>query len=134
MEKIEEKDKKYLINENGADVIVYLPKYEIDLQTMKQIKQMIVHPAFIKSKMRFMPDCHKGVGCCIGLTSALSEKIVPNTIGKDIGCAVLTYPIGNNKFTKKNSLKKIEKLIRQSVQMGNGHENIWDKPVVEDSV
>lgn len=123
------KENFYVINDGGADAIAYLPKFEIDPPTMNQIKKMLTHPAIVGSKVRIMPDCHRGTGCCIGFTYALTEKIVPNFVGGDIGCGILTYNVGIEIF-RRHSLKKIERTIRNSVQMGNGHENIWTTPIV----
>ena len=128
---MEEKN-KYIINDSGADAIAFLPKFEIDMETMKQIKHMIVHPAIAESKIRIMPDCHRGVGCCVGFTYELKERIVPNFVGGDIGCGILTYPVGTD-LLRQYSLKKIEKTIRNSVHMGNGHENIWETPIANES-
>jgi len=123
-------DNKYVINENNTDVIAFLPRFEIDPPTMKQIKQMVIHPAIIGSKVRIMPDCHRGTGCCIGFTYTLNERPVPNFVGGDIACGILSYPISKNIL--KHSLTKIEKLVKKSVKMGTGHDNIWDQPIVSD--
>lgn len=38
-----------------------------------------------------MPDVHAGAGCVIGFTAELkTDKVIPNLIGVDIGCGVLT--------------------------------------------
>ena len=64
------------------------------------------HPSV--EHVRIMPDCHKGNGCCVGFTSCLNDKIVPNFIGGDIGCGIITYPmdcfrtIVNLLFSKQN--------------------------------
>ena len=42
------------------------------------------------SKIRIMPDVHAGAGCTIGTTMTISDKIVPNLVGVDIGCGMLT--------------------------------------------
>ena len=104
---------QYQINE----AIVFLEKLMIDKGTMKQIRQMICHPAI--KQARIMPDCHKGMGCCVGFTSQLTDKIVPNFVGGDIGCGILTYPLGNVTKGKDKKIEKIEKKIRQAVPMGS---------------
>lgn len=38
------------------------------------------------AKIRIMPDCHSGKGCVIGTTMTITDKIVPNLVGVDIGC------------------------------------------------
>lgn len=51
-----------------------------------QIQRMMTLDAFRDAKIRIMPDTHAGMGCVIGFTAALGEKVVPNLVGVDIGC------------------------------------------------
>lgn len=56
-----------------------------------QIRDVCNHPAFEGSRVRIMPDVHAGAGCVIGFTAELkTDKVIPNLIGVDIGCGVLT--------------------------------------------
>ena len=66
---------EYLITEKNKEGILFIEKTAVDSETMKQIRSMIKHEAI--ENARIMPDCHKGVGCCIGFTSKLINKIVP---------------------------------------------------------
>jgi len=45
------------------------------------------------SVIRLMPDVHAGAGCTIGTTMTISDKIVPNLVGVDIGCGMETVVI-----------------------------------------
>lgn len=38
------------------------------------------------SKIRVMPDCHDGAGCVIGTTMTITDSVIPNIVGVDIGC------------------------------------------------
>ncbi len=118
---------EYKIQEGDIDAKVFIDKIHIDIETMKQIKNMVRHPAI--KKARIMPDCHRGIGCCVGFTSELTEKIVPNFVGGDIGCGILTYPMPN---LKTRNLKQLESRIRQYVPLGSGHTSVHEKPVVND--
>lgn len=111
---------------NLVDAKVFLDRRQLDKGTMKQIKKMIVSPAIGHS--RIMPDCHRGVGCCIGFTSHLQEKIVPNFIGGDIGCGIICWYVG--KKWADTDFTTIEERIRESVVMGSGPTNVWKKPIV----
>ena len=44
---------------NDEIIKVFLPKFEIDMETMKQIKYMA--STMILKNVRVMPDCHKGL-------------------------------------------------------------------------
>ncbi len=52
--------------------------------------------AFAESKIRIMPDVHAGVGCTIGTTMTVTDKVVPNLVGVDIGCGMYTVFLGKN--------------------------------------
>ena len=56
----------------------------------EQIELLAAQPAFEGATIRIMPDAHAGTGCVIGFTADLGEKIVPNLVGVDIGCGMLT--------------------------------------------
>ena len=40
-----------------------------------------------------MPDVHTGIGCTIGTTMTISDKVVPNLVGVDIGCGIETVKL-----------------------------------------
>lgn len=46
------------------------------------------------SVIRVMPDVHAGKGCTIGMTMTVTDKVVPNIVGVDIGCGMYTVNIG----------------------------------------
>ncbi len=63
----------------------------IDQKSIEQIDSIMETKAFSNAKVRIMPDVHAGKGCVIGFTAEISEKkIIPNVVGVDIGCGVLT--------------------------------------------
>lgn len=65
-------------------------------------------------KLRVMPDAHAGAGCVIGTTMTISDKIVPNLVGVDIGCGMEVINIGNCRM----DFKKLDGVIRKSVPSG----------------
>lgn len=62
---------------------------EIDDTTREQIQNLLDHPAFAKTYIAIMPDCHAGKGAVIGFTMNMNDYIIPNIVGVDIGCGVL---------------------------------------------
>ena len=60
---------------------------------MEQIETLVNAPAFEGARIRIMPDAHAGAGCVIGFTANLGDKVVPNLVGVDIGCGMLTSRI-----------------------------------------
>lgn len=76
-----------------------------------------------------MPDCHRGYGMPIGGVLATVGKIIPNAVGKDIGCGMSAV-----KFSLKelpvDVLKSIMGNIREKVPVGFNHhkeDRFWDE-------
>lgn len=70
---------------------------------------------FIKdSKIRIMPDCHAGAGCTIGTTMTIEDKVVPNLVGVDIGCGMLTVKLKDEEI----DFQKLDEVIRRYVPSG----------------
>lgn len=66
----------------------------VDELAQKQIHRLLAQPAFAAAKVRIMPDVHAGKGCVIGFTADLGDKVIPNIVGVDIGCGMLTVKLG----------------------------------------
>ena len=91
----------------------------IDAKALNQIYTLIKQPAFADCKVRIMPDVHAGAGCVIGFTADLGDKVIPDIVGVDIGCGMLTVELGNIDI----DLAKLDGVIRKHVQNGrNVHE------------
>lgn len=63
-----------------------------------------------------MPDCHAGAGCTIGTTMTISNKIIPNLVGVDIGCGVMIANLGNADI----DFKALDDTIRSLIPAGRG--------------
>ncbi len=63
---------------------------------LQQIKEFLDQDYPKDKKVRIMPDVHQGIGCVIGLTAKLGDVVVPNLVGVDIGCGMLTIKLGEN--------------------------------------
>lgn len=103
-------------NTQGELIKAFLPKFAIDMETMKQIKFMSENS--ILRNVRIMPDCHRGHGCCVGFTAYIEDKIFPRYVGVDIGCGISMAPL--NIKLKRKKIPKIEELIREVIPMGTG--------------
>ena len=67
---------------------------QIEDSAREQIHMVCDTEAFSDSKIRIMPDVHAGKGCTIGTTMTVTDKIVPSTVGVDIGCGMYTVSLG----------------------------------------
>lgn len=91
----------------------------IEHEALNQIYTLIKQPAFSDCKVRIMPDVHAGAGCVIGFTADLGDKVIPNIVGVDIGCGMLTIELGKIEI----DLAQIDNIIRENVPSGrNVHE------------
>ena len=63
-----------------------------------QIKDLCDQAFTQGSRIRIMPDVHAGAGCTIGTTMTISDKVVPNLVGVDIGCGMETIQISNKEI------------------------------------
>ena len=72
--------------------ICYAKVYEDE--AIEQIHRMCDYEFTEGSKVRIMPDVHYGKGCTIGTTMTITDKVVPNIVGVDIGCGMYTVNLG----------------------------------------
>ena len=92
----------------------------IEEKALSQIHNLLAQPAFSECKVRIMPDVHAGAGCVIGFTANMGDKVIPNVVGVDIGCGMLTAELGNIDI----DFEKLDSVIREYVPSGmNVHEN-----------
>lgn len=87
---------------------------ELEKGAIGQLTALCNQPFAAGAKLRVMPDAHAGSGCVIGTTMTITDKIVPNLVGVDIGCGMETVNIGKAKM----DFKKLDKVIREAVPSG----------------
>ncbi|MDE6557981.1 MAG: RtcB family protein [Clostridia bacterium] len=86
----------------------------IEPEAVNQIYTLIAQPPFAESRVRIMPDVHAGTGCVVGFTAQLTDKIIPNVLGVDLGCGMLTVELGKADF----SLEELDKFIKAKIPSG----------------
>jgi len=89
-----------------------------------QIKEMNDCEAYKDCAVRIMPDCHAGKGCTIGTVIRLNGRVVPNTVGVDIGCGMLVTRLSD----KEIDLERLDKVVNEKVPSGFciHHEKVTD--------
>ena len=65
----------------------------IEDAAIEQIRRMCDYDFTSGSRIRIMPDVHAGAGCTIGTTMTVTDKVVPNVVGVDIGCGMYTVKL-----------------------------------------
>ncbi|KAJ3450248.1 RNA-splicing ligase rtcb [Anaeramoeba flamelloides] len=101
----------------GKHCTAHVYTNELDEHTEEQIQATMDHIAFKGSKVRIMPDVHAGSGSVIGFTATLTDKIIPNIVGVDIGCGVLAINLGKQVFDERR-FKQIDNFISKTIPSG----------------
>ncbi len=86
----------------------------VDQESIAQIMLLCNQEITSGSKIRIMPDIHAGAGCTVGTTMTITDKVIPNLVGVDIGCGMELIKIKE----KHIELQKLDKLIYQKIPSG----------------
>ena len=87
----------------------------LEPQARQQIQEVCDQQAFADSKIRIMPDVHAGVGCTIGTTMTLTDKVVPGMVGVDIGCGMETVQLKETQI----DFDELDRVIRAHIPSGH---------------
>ena len=90
----------------------------VEDEAIEQVRRMCDYEFTQDSKIRIMPDVHAGKGCTIGTTMTVTDKVVPNIVGVDIGCGMYTVNLGKESID-------FEKLDEAAHFIPSGM-NIWE--------
>ena len=86
----------------------------VDQESIAQVQELCNQEFVSGSRIRLMPDIHAGAGCTIGTTMTISDKIVPNLVGVDIGCGMETVRIQEDRL----DLQELDQLIYRRIPSG----------------
>ena len=86
----------------------------VDNASIAQVQELCNQAFTAGSRIRLMPDIHAGKGCTIGTTMTITDKVVPNLTGVDIGCGMETTRIRESRL----ELQKLDKLIYEKIPSG----------------
>lgn len=103
----------------------------IEEKAKAQIDLLLAQKPFESCKIRIMPDVHAGAGCVIGFTADLGDKVIPNIVGVDIGCGMLTVELGRIEI----DYHKLDEVIRKNIPSGmNVHESYGHYALIDDLI
>ena len=88
----------------------------VDEASIAQVIELCNQEFTSGSRIRMMPDIHAGAGCTVGTTMTVSNRIVPNLVGVDIGCGMYALKLKE----KHIELQKLDKVIREQIPSGFG--------------
>lgn len=86
----------------------------IEKGAIDQIMTLMNQDFIQGSQVRIMPDVHQGVGCVIGFTAQMGDKIIPNIVGVDLGCGMLTVDLGKIHI----DFKELDEIINTYIPAG----------------
>ena len=86
----------------------------IEQDAIAQIIAFCSQPMSEGAQIRIMPDVHAGAGCTIGTTMTITDKVIPNLVGVDIGRGMETVRLKE----KHIELQKLDKLIYEKIPSG----------------
>lgn len=87
----------------------------VEPEAVSQIITLCNQAAFQDAHISIMPDVHAGKGCVIGFTANIGAKVIPNIVGVDIGCGMLTIALGPTEI----DFRMLDDVIHQSVPAGH---------------
>ncbi len=99
----------------------------IEPEAQEQVRQMAASEAYRDCKIRIMPDCHAGKGCTVGTVIETRGKVVPNTVGVDIGCGMHVVNLGFANI----DLPLLDRIINDNIPSGF---NVHERPLASDMV
>lgn len=110
---------------------------DIDTMTVSQIYDFLNHPSFT-NPIAIMPDTHAGNGAVIGFTMEMTDSVIPNVVGVDINCGMLSINFGKNVLAEMTR-PDIDDAIRSHVPFGtnvhrktiNIEDAFWDIVFIE---
>lgn len=86
----------------------------IEDEASAQIIELLNQPFAADQRIAIMPDVHAGAGCVIGTTMTITDKVVPNLVGVDIGCGMETVKLKEREI----DLQRLDKCIRGNIPAG----------------
>ena len=90
--------------------------HPIENYALAQLQMLCDNETAKGACIRVMPDVHPGKVCTIGLTMTISDKIMPNVVGIDIGCGMTLAQVKG----KTKEFQKLDTVIRERVPSGFG--------------
>ena len=87
---------------------------DVDNDSISQVIQFLNQPIAEGQTIRMMPDIHAGSGCTIGTTMTITDKVVPNLVGSDIGCGMEVVYLDADEI----DFERLDDIIRNKVPHG----------------
>ena len=87
---------------------------DVESESISQVIQFLNQPIAQGQTIRMMPDIHPGSGCTIGTTMTITDKVVANLVGSDIGCGMEVVYLDCDEI----DFKRLDDIVRTRVPHG----------------
>ncbi|WP_144512586.1 RtcB family protein [Bacillus sp. FJAT-22090] len=101
----------------------------IEETAKRQVEELCSLSFLQDTKIRMMPDLHAGKGCTVGTTMTITDKVVPNFVGVDLGCGMICAKLDVEK--EDINFEKLDKTIKKNVPSGTRIRNKEHRNVIE---
>lgn len=90
----------------------------VEATAYSQLKEILDSETQIAlgANIRVMPDVHAGLGCVIGTTMHITDKVVPNFVGVDIGCGMKVQKLKER--AEDIDLARLDDIIKKRIPSG----------------
>lgn len=99
---------------NGVCTSAKIFTDSIEDYSIAQIQMLIDNPAFSGSTVRIMPDVHPGKVGTVGFTATVTDRILPQVVGIDIGCGMTLAKLKQ----QKTEFQRLDTVIRDRIPSG----------------
>ena len=87
---------------------------DVDSESISQVIKFLNQPIAEGQTIRMMPDVHPGEGCTIGTTMTITDRVVPNLVGSDIGCGMEVVYLDADEI----DFERFDDIVRHKVPHG----------------
>lgn len=86
----------------------------VEQTAMAQMYDIANSNVLAGTTIKVMPDVHAGNACVIGLTHTITDKVIPNLVGQDIGCGMFVAKLGDIEI----DLPALDEFINNNIPSG----------------
>ena len=87
---------------------------DVEDHALAQVKMICDNETAKGSKICMMPDIHPGKVAPIGLSMTVTDKIIPQLLGVDIGCGMTCVKLNKSRA----EFQKLDRVIRENIPSG----------------
>lgn len=87
---------------------------QADEASIRQVIELLNQPYADGSQIRMMPDIQAGIGCTVGTTMTIKDKVCPNIVGVDIGCGMEVAILREQEI----DLPQLDQVIHEQIPAG----------------